>query len=89
MNTGNENGATGHCVPPIYVDRRKPAQEAHFSGHERRQFSDSHSELSEDAAELGRALDRYKLTHHRRFINHEEMLEVIRSLGYRKASLGS
>ncbi|MCH2182253.1 MAG: hypothetical protein MK108_09635 [Mariniblastus sp.] len=84
MKNGNENGTPGHCVPPAYVDRRNSAVPLNYGGHERRQFRDSHSELSDEAAELGRALDHYKLTHHRRFINHEEMLEVIRSLGYQK-----
>lgn len=85
MRTGNENGAHGHCVPTNFVDRRNLANPANRNGHERRQFSDSHSELSDDAAELGRAMDSYKVTRRRRFINYEEMLEVIRSLGYRKA----
>lgn len=51
---------------------------------ERRQFSDSHSELSLDARELADAIDSYKLMHRRRFISYEEMLAVVRSLGYSK-----
>ena len=84
MNYGTQNGTPGHCAPSSFVDQRSTVSGTHYGGHDRRQFRDSHSELSAEAAELGRALDRYKLTHHRRFINHEEMLEVIRSLGYQK-----
>ena len=51
---------------------------------ERRQFGNSHQELSQEARELGQAIDQYKLIHRRRFITYEEMLSVIRSLGYRR-----
>ena len=85
MKTGKENGALVHPCPTVFVDRRNLSNPANQNGRERRQFSDSHSELTDDAAELGRAMDSYKVTHRRRYINYEEMLEVIRSLGYRKA----
>jgi hypothetical protein len=45
----------------------------------------SHSELSPEAAELAGAIDSYKLSHRRRFINFEEMLSIFKSLGYRRA----
>ncbi len=51
---------------------------------ERRQFVNSHEELSPDAAELARAIDGYKLHHRRRFVTYEEMLSVVESLGYHK-----
>lgn len=51
---------------------------------ERRQFSNNHDDLSPAARELAQAVDRYKLSHRRRFITFEEMLGVIESLGYRK-----
>jgi hypothetical protein len=51
---------------------------------ERRQFANSHTELSAEARELANAVDRYKLRHRRRFINYEEMLALIKSLGYRR-----
>ena len=54
------------------------------SRHERRQFTNSHEELSPAARELARAIDTYKLRHRRRFITFEEMLSVIQSLGYSK-----
>ena len=51
---------------------------------ERRQFADSHADLSPEARELAAAIDDYKRMHRRRFITHEEMVAVIRSLGYHK-----
>lgn len=67
-----------------FVDRRDPDRQRKSPGLERRQFSDSHNDLSDDAAELGRAIDQYKLEHCRRFVSYEEMLSVIKSLGYHK-----
>lgn len=67
---------------PAFVDRRNPLSEADGPGRERRQFSNSYTELSPDAAELARAIDTYKLSHRRRFINFEEMLSIFKSLGY-------
>jgi hypothetical protein len=51
---------------------------------ERRQFSNSYQELSPEARELGTAIDQYKLHHRRRFITFEEMLAVVKALGYHK-----
>lgn len=67
-----------------FVDRRGNQPMTEAGPFERRQFADSHDTLSEDARELAVAVDRYKLAHRRRFITHEEMLSVIRSLGYHK-----
>jgi hypothetical protein len=67
-----------------FVDRRVSGFERKSAGIERRQFSNSYRGLSSDAAELGRAIDAYKLEHHRRFIDFEEMLAIIKSLGYSK-----
>ena len=70
-----------------FIDRRSPAtQRKSESGLERRQFTNSHSGLSPDAAELGAAIDQYKLVNRRRYITYEEMLAVIKSLGYSKAN---
>ncbi len=66
-----------------FVDRRSGSLESR-DGQERRQFSDSHQDLSEDARELGKAIDQYKLMNRRRFITYEEMLAVIKSIGYSK-----
>jgi hypothetical protein len=51
---------------------------------ERRQFADSHADLSPEARDLATAIDNYKRIHRRRFITHEEMISVIKELGYRK-----
>lgn len=67
-----------------FVDRRSPETPSIPPGVERRQFANSHSELSPAAKELAMAIDQYKLLHRRRFITFEEMLGVIQSLGYRK-----
>ncbi|MCU0962705.1 MAG: hypothetical protein MUF48_21625 [Pirellulaceae bacterium] len=69
---------------PTFVDRRSPETPAVPPGVERRQFANSHNELSPAAKELATAIDQYKLLHRRRFITFEEMLGVIQSLGYRK-----
>lgn len=70
--------------PPMFIDRRSNEAGVATPGQERRQFSNSHSELSPDANELAQAIDTYKLIHRRRFITYEEMLSVVKSLGYHK-----
>jgi len=67
---------------PTFVERRGVRADRSPSGRERRQFSNSHQELSPDAAELANAIDQYKLQHRRRFINFEEMLAIFKMLGY-------
>ena len=66
-----------------FTDRRDHGVGA-SPNRERRQFVNSHDELSPNAAELARAIDGYKLHHRRRFITYEEMLTVVESLGYHK-----
>ena len=75
-NSGNDEGK--------FVERRDSDVSGQSPIVERRQFSNSHNGLSPDAAELARAIDQYKLVHRRRFIDFEEMLAVIKSLGYSK-----
>ena len=88
LSFSDSTAATSFSVGPkstedaSFVDRRAPAED--FRGLERRQFSNSHSELSPPARELAMAIDAFKLGHHRRFISFDEMLHVIESLGYRK-----
>ena len=65
-----------------FLDRRAPAAVERMPICERRQFGNSHDGLSPDAAELAQAIDQYKLHHRRRFITFEEMLAVVKSLGY-------
>lgn len=68
-----------------FIDRRSYAPGQASPARERRQFTNSHSDLTPDARELAVAIDEYKLRHRRRFITFEEMLNVIQSLGYQKA----
>ncbi len=68
-----------------FLDRRNPNAQRSAQGVERRQFSNSLDGLSPEAAELGRAIDQYKLMNRRRFITYEEMLGVIKSIGYSKS----
>lgn len=67
-----------------FVERRNPAAVEQMPICERRQFTNSHEELSPEAAELAQAIDHYKLRHRRRFITFEEMLAVVKSLGYHR-----
>jgi len=85
MTIGSENRTTDYPSTIAFQERRDPSNQRQSSGLERRQFANSHSELSPEAGELGRAIDQYKLLHRRRFITYEEMLHVIKSLGYSKA----
>jgi hypothetical protein len=60
-----------------FVDRRNYEVLGSPPPFERRQFTNSHEELSAEARELALAIDGYKMRHRRRFINSEEMLAVI------------
>lgn len=71
-------------APVTFLDRRNPAAVERMPICERRQFGNSHEGLSPDAAELAQAIDQYKLLHRRRFITFEEMLAVMKSLGYHR-----
>ena len=76
-------GSSQNLDPSTFVDRRtNPGRSA--PGLERRQFSDGHRNLSTEAAELGQAIDQYKLMNRRRYISYEEMLSIIKELGYSK-----
>ena len=67
-----------------FVERRAPLVPGTPPAIERRQFANSYDDLSADARELAQAIDGYKMRHRRRFINFEEMLAVIKTLGYHK-----
>ena len=76
---------TVESASQAFTDRRNYELDPSSRNVERRQFANSHAELSPDARELAVAIDEYKLHHRRRFITYEEMLSVIGSLGYRKS----
>jgi hypothetical protein len=65
-----------------FLDRRDPYRGTVPPMVERRQFSNSHFDLSPDAQELAQAIDSYKLHHRRRFISYEEILSIVKQLGY-------
>jgi hypothetical protein len=67
-----------------FLDRRNHDVDRAAPERDRRQFADSHDGLSPAARELATAIDEYKVRHRRRFITYEEMLAVVRSLGYHK-----
>lgn len=69
-----------------FVDRRATSPALDTPSRERRQFTNSHDELSGEAAELARAIDSYKMQHRRRFVTFEEMLSMVKSLGYSKTA---
>jgi hypothetical protein len=73
-------------APVGFVDRRQPESAVVVPPIiERRQFANSHDDLSPPAKELATAIDEYKLRHRRRFISCEELLGVIHQLGYKKS----
>ena len=67
-----------------FVERRSPHGDNAATVRERRQFGGSHPGLSAEAQELASAIDDYKLRHRRRFIDYEEILAVVKSLGYHR-----
>ncbi len=67
-----------------FVDRRQSSGKDR--GIERRQFGNSYRDLTEQGRELAEAIDAYKVQHRRRYITTDEMLQVIRQLGYRQHS---
>jgi hypothetical protein len=71
---------------PSQLNPRSESDAGRWQGIERRQFVNSHSELSPAAQELAKAVDQYKFAHRRRFIGFEEILGIITELGYRKLS---
>ena len=67
-----------------FVERRLTEPNSAYGGREHRQFVDSYDGLSSEARQLAEAVDGYKLRHRRRFISYEELLDVVRTLGYRQ-----
>lgn len=84
MTTENQTFGNGNLDASAFVERRSSANQ-NSAGFERRQFSDAYSDMSPDASELGKAIDQYKLMNRRRYISYEEMLGVIKALGYSKS----
>ncbi len=70
--------------PASFIERRGYDSDAAPVSRERRQFASSHDELSVEGRELAQCVDAYKVMHRRRFITHDELLHVIKSLGYHR-----
>ena len=77
----NSNFAIPAGNTESFIERRTQTDGV---GRERRQFGSSHSGLSEAGQELAKAIDQYKVEHHRRYITCDEMLFVLTNLGYKK-----
>jgi len=76
-----------HCNDPqIHVPRvNKTVARSTFRTQRSTATTDcAHADLSAEARELAQEIDRYKFRHRRRFINYEEILSVVKTLGYRK-----
>lgn len=85
VNSSSQSFAVGvrkGAESDVFVDRR--GARGRSEDGERRQFGSSHSGLSEAGRELAIAIDQYKVQHHRRYITCDEMLSVLRDLGYAK-----
>ena len=63
------------------IDRRE-RNAGNGEGLERRQFGTSRNSHRPEVNDLAEAVDTYKLTHRRRFITYEELMDVILDLGY-------
>ena len=67
--------------PRAFVDRRR-AESTDPNRPERRQFGSSHTGLSDAGRELALAIDQYKIENHRRYLTCDEILQVLKKLGY-------
>jgi len=68
-----------------FPNRRQRSRSSQ-DGLERRQFSSNYSELSPAGAELGQAIDSYKVANHRRYVTYDEILQVLSTLGYHRTT---
>lgn len=71
-----------------FVDRRRATSSNPPGKLERRQFGGSREHYSPEARELAEAIDQYKLRTQKRYISVEDLLQVIRELGYRREAGG-
>ncbi len=68
-------------LPAGFVDRRRKENGSGVPD-ERRQFGNSYNELTAEGRELALAIDAYKINNRRRYITPDEMLQIVRTLGY-------
>jgi hypothetical protein len=69
-------------------DRRQRSRSSQ-DGMERRQFGSNYSELTTAGAELGKAIDSYKVANRRRYVTYDEILLVLGTLGYERRDTAS
>jgi hypothetical protein len=69
-------------VPEGFVERRPASSRYEQAGIERRQFPNAGIEISTEGYELARAIDLYKFENKQQRVNVEELLAILRSLGY-------
>ncbi len=83
MNAASTENQTT-ALPPGFVDRRRTNGGGDAGDGERRQFGNSYNELTAEGRELALAIDAYKLKNRRRYITPDEMLQIVKSLGYQR-----
>ncbi len=81
LETGRAN-SDGSFSSESFVKRLPASWRYSSAGIERRQFPNVGVKLSEEAEELGEAVDRFKQQHSIRQINFEDLLGVIKACGY-------
>ncbi len=90
--SSSENSVPAFTVKPVqaappstgprpFVERRR-SQSTDPNRPERRQFGSSHTGLSDAGRELALAIDQYKIENHRRYLTCDEILQVLKQLGY-------
>lgn len=67
-----------------FFDERRKSSSGPPGGRERRQFADSHEDLSPEAREFAQAVDAYKVSHRRKFVTLAELFDIFTGLGYHK-----
>lgn len=81
MTTSTHNNEPS-ATPAVFVERRQ-SRDGSIAG-ERRQFGNSYNELTPEGRQLALAIDEYKLENRRRYITPDEMLQIVKSLGYQR-----
>ena len=71
-------------VPAVDRRKRKESKESDTPDAERRQFGNTYHNLSQEGQELAQAIDRYKMQYRRRYITTDEIISVLKELGYSK-----
>ncbi len=83
MSAGLELPTTA-VIPAGFAERRASIRNGSAPPRERRQFASNYDSLTAEGRELATAIDGYKLNHRRRYITYDEMVCVLKSLGYSK-----